>query len=581
MMRHRDDRVQHDAAMHRGLPRRDVLRRAVVLGVTAPTAGGLLAACGGATSSSAPTATTTTASTSRPATGSSVAGSPTTAAEAPKRGGTMTFAVTTDPETLDPHVTSNPAASTVFGYIYSTLIYQDLDLKYRGLLAENWETSPDNLTISFKLKSGITFQDGSPFTADAVKFTFERLQKVGTKSPIFQDMKKVTKIEAPDDATVKLTFSEPSATFFHAIATSYGGILSRTAIEKAGDNAGRTPVGTGPYQLKDWQTGAQVMLAAFQNFHAAPDYYQNKGTPYIDALNFKVIPEASSQTAALEAGEVDTVGLTARDFDRLAKDSRFQILTNQVPGLTYLGLTCTKPPFTDVRVRQAVAHAINRDEIITAVFEGKLAQPVYTPLPPSIQGYNKQLEALAPKMDLNAAKMLLTEAGFTSGANGILMKDGNPFRPVLYTTTDMTSGQVATLIQAQLRKVGIDMQIKQLEQGALLAFTPKGEHDMLLLGYSWSEPDALYLFLSSDRLASSNRVHFENTDFDNLVKEGQRTLDFDKRMQIYYDAQKIEIEQQPWVPLYTPLNKTAVATRIHNARIFPIGGLLLDDAFVK
>ncbi len=500
---------------------------------------------------------------------------------AQERGGTMTFAVTTDPETLDPHVTSNPAASSVFDYIYSTLIYQDFDLTYKGLLAESWETSPDNLKITFKLRPGITFHDGSPFDAESVKFTFERLKQVGTKSPIFEEIQRVTAMDVVDAQTIALTFSEPSATFFHAINTPYGGMLSRAAVEKAGDNYGRTPVGTGGYTFKEWQTGTLLTLGAFNDYKAVPAYYKNQGPPYIENLAFKVIPEASSQIASLEAGEIDSAALTATDISRFVDDDRFQIFTSQVTGISYLGMTSTKPPFDNVTVRNAVAHAVDREEIVNVVFEGELAVPVRTALPPSIPGYNPELEALAPKLDIDRAKALLVEAGFQENNDGIMERDGQPFRPVLYTSTSATHGQVATLLQAQLRKAGIDVQIQQMEVGALLDFTPKGEHDMLLLGYSWGEPNALYLFLSSDRLKSSNRVHFSNEKFDQLLKQGQQTLDFEQRLPIYTEAQKLLIEQQPWVPLYMPLAKTAVASRIQGAAVHPLGDLLLNDAFVE
>lgn len=502
-------------------------------------------------------------------------------AQTPKRGGEISFALQTDAATLDPQVTSDPNAYTIFANIYSTLVYQDLDLSYKGLLAESWQTSPDNLSITFKLRQGITFQNGDPFTADVVKYTFNRLAQVGVKSPIYDDVKKITKIDVIDPTTVKLTFAQPSATFFHAIANAYGGMLSKAAVEKAGNNYGRQPAGTGPYSLKSWQTGSLVTLSVFPDFKAAEGYYTNRGAPYIASMAYKIIPEASSQTASLETGEIDSADLSATDLPRFEHNSNFQIFTSQVTGLTYLGINATRPLMSDLKVRQAIAHAVNRQEIVDTVFTGGLAQPVYTPLPPSIQGYNKELESLVPKFDVDQAKTLLQQAGYQAGSGGIMQKDGKPLKPVLYTTTSTTSGQVATLIQGQLRKAGIDMQIKQFEQATLLDLTPKGEHDLLLLGYEWGEPDALYLFLSSDRLKSSNRVHFQNPQFDQLLKQGQQTLDTKKRMQIYYDAQKIVIEQLPWVPLYMPLTKTAVAKRVQNVKVFPTGGLLLNDAWIK
>ena len=493
---------------------------------------------------------------------------------------TFTYAVSTDPETLDPQVTSNTAASTVFVEIYASLAYQELDLSWQPLLAKGWTVSPDNLTITFTLRDGLTFQDGTKFDSSSVKYTFERLQQIGTKSPIYEAAKSITSITAPDPLTVAFTFQEPSATFFHDIGSAYAGILSQPAVEKAGDGYGRAPIGMNAYELKQWQTGSMVTLATFPAFAAAPGYYKNQGVPKIAQIAFKVIPDAFSQTASLQSGEIDSAGISATDLPRFANDSNFQIFSSQVTGIEYLGLTSSRPLMSDVQVRQAIAYAIDRDEIVNTLYSGGLAQAVYTALPPSIQGYNQQLADSAPHFNLDQANALLTKAGWQPGSDKILVKDGQAMKPVLYTTTDTTVGQLATLIQAQLKKVGIDVQIKQLELASLLDFTPKGEHDMLVLGYNWDEPDALYLFLSSTRLKSSNRAHYSNPAFDQLVEQGRHTLDPDQRMQIYYQAQQLLIQDMPWVPLFMPIDKTAVSSRVKGVSIFPTGGLLLNDATI-
>lgn len=541
---------------HRRVDRRTFIHRATALGMSARAIGAVLAGAG-------------------------VAMPMQHALAAQQHGGTMTFAVSTDPETLDPQVTSNGAAWTVFNYIYSPLVFQDLDLSYKGLLADNWTVSPDNLSITFNLHDGITFQDGTPFTAEAVKSTFERLQQVGTKSPIYEQIKLITKMDVKDPKTITLTFSEPSATFFHDISDGYGGILSPTAVQKAGADYGQHPVGSNAYMLKNWQTGSLVTLGAFSDLKAVPGYYTNKGAPFINEVAFKVIPEAFSQVASLESGEIDAVDLSGTDFPRFEHDDRFQIFSSKNPGIEYLGLTSTRPLMSDVKVRTAIAHAIDRDEIVNTLYAGGLAEPVYTALPPSIQGYSQELADSAPHFDLEQSKALFTEAGWTPGKDGIWEKSGQAMKPVLYTTTDTGSGQLATLIQAQLRKAGVGVDIKQLELATLLDFTPKGEHDMLLLSYGWSDPDALRLFLSSTRLKASNRAHYSNPEFDKLVEEGRRTLDPHKRMQIYFEAQKLLIQDQPWVPLFMQITKTAVAKRVQGVTVFPTGGLLLNDASIK
>jgi peptide/nickel transport system substrate-binding protein len=545
-----------DDLKERSIDRRSFLQRGSALGLSAGTMVKLLGAMGVA--------------------------APLTLAQAAAQepGGSMSFAVTTDPETLDPHMTSNGAAWTVFSKIHSSLFYQDLDLSFQGDLAESWEISEDNTEITLKLREGVTFQDGSEFNADAVKYTFERLAEVGAKNPNFEMAGGIT-VEVVDPLTAKLVFDQPNAAFFNAFTGGYGAMLAPEYTESAGDDYARQPNGTGPYALKEWQSGSTVTLEAFPDYKNFENYYENKGAAYIQELNYRVIPEAFAQIASLETGEVDSVDLTATDLPRFENDDRFEIFEANDTALAYLGITRTRPMMEDPMVRKAIAHGINREEIVTTLFEGGLAQACATPLPPSVPGYSEELEAEAPGFDVEAAKALLEEAGWVEGEDGIREKDGQKLAPELYTNTSTTFGQLATLIQGQLRNIGMDVQINQLEMAALLDFTPKGEHDMLLLSWGWSDPDVLYLFLSTDRLETSNRVHYSNPEFDELLVKGQQTLDQEERMKVYYDAQKILLEDLPWVPLYMPIIKTAVAKRVQGVQMFPTGTLLLHDAYIE
>lgn len=505
---------------------------------------------------------------------------PTTAAS--RVGGTVAFVATTDPDTLDLHKTSNPASSTIFGWIYEPLIYEDLDNSYKGRLAESWTVSSDSRTVTFKLRKGVKFTDGSPLNAEAVKFTFERLQKVGSKSPIFETFKNVTGMEAKDELTFVMTMKEPYAPIIHDLAVSYAGILSPTAVKAANDEIGRTAVGTGPYKVKEWQTGQKVVLGRNADYAWAPALYANRGAPYIEELHYKVIPESSSQLAALEAGEVDLLGLAARDLAKYQNDQRFKIFDSLSFGLTYLGFDTVKKPFDDPKLRRALAQAVNKQEIVDVVFEGKLARAQCCPIAESIQGYDAKLKDVELKYDPAKAKKELDDLGYKVGSDGTRRApDGSAFKPGLYTTTSETHGKVATLLQAQFKAVGVDLQVKQLEPGTLLALTPKAEHDLYLNGYSWNEPDMFSLFLSCDRVKSSNRVLYCNEALEKLIRAGRTELDQAKRMQIYFDAQKLTMQEAPWQPLYMSVGKTMVNVRIQDLKQSVSGGLYWHDAWVK
>jgi len=503
------------------------------------------------------------------------------AAGTPKVGGTLRLAVTTDPDTLDLHQTSNSASSTVFGKINApVLVFQDFDKQYKPWLAEKIDVAPDNTTVTFTLRQGVKFTNGDPVDAAAMKYTFERLQQIGTKSTLYEVAKNFTSIEAVDARTVRIKLGTPQATLLHDLQTAYGGILSPKAVQAAGDNYGRQPVGSGPYKLESWKSGQEVILARNPDFAWPESYYKNKGAPYFERISYRVIPEAATRQQLFEAGEIDVLGLTAANANQYDNDKRFKVYKSNSASLAYLGFNCQRPPFTDRKLRQALSHAVDKNAIVKVALGGELGQAVNTPLPPSVLGYDDKLGQFNYQYDVNKAKSLLAELGYKAGSDGMLAKDGQPFKPVLYTSTDTTYSKIATILQSQFKAAGVDLQIKTLESGVLLQTTPKGEHDLLLLGWNWNEPDALFLFLSKTRLASSNRVLWVNEEFEKLITDARAEMNQDKRLKMYADAQKIVLQEAPWQPLYMPIDKTAVSARLQGVMPHPAGGLLYHDAWV-
>jgi peptide/nickel transport system substrate-binding protein len=340
-------------------------------------------------------------------------------------------------------------------------------------------------------------------------------------------------------------------------------------------------VGTGPYTLGDWKTGQEITLVKNADYTSAPAAFANHAAPYIDEVHIRVIPEPASQLAALQAGEIDGLGLSATQLPQVEGDSKFKIYDSFTFGLTYLGFDAKRPPFDDPKLRRALSYAVNKTEIVQAVFENKLAKVACCPIAESIQGYDPKVADAEAKYDVAKAKSSLDAIGYKAGSDGLrTTPDGKPFKPVLYTTTDATLGKVATLLQAQFKAVGVDLQVKQLESGALLAATPKAEHDLYLNGYSWNEPDMYSLFLSCDRLKSSNRVLYCDPKLEDLIVQGRTTLDQAKRMQIYFNAQTYTLEQAPWQPLYMSVNKTAIRATIKDLKQGKSGAIYWYDAYV-
>jgi peptide/nickel transport system substrate-binding protein len=264
--------------------------------------------------------------------------------------------------------------------------------------------------------------------------------------------------------------------------------------------------------------------------------------------------------------------------EAIRKNPGYQFLESTAAGVVYLGINSQKAPFSDPKVRQAIASTIDRDELVTNGLFG-LAVANYTPISPSVWGYDEGLKSKGWPLDLAKAGQLLTEAGYKKSAAGKWEKDGKPLTFEIMTYTSQPYPRVAEVVQNQIAKLGITVTIKTLESASLLAATPKGEHDSVLIAYGWSDPDILFNFLHSSRLANSNRVHYVNGDLDKLLEQGRVTLNLDERLKVYQQAQTHILQNAPWVPLYTNKYITAVRNDVKGIKNAPDGTLYLYDAY--
>lgn len=491
----------------------------------------------------------------------------------------LAFGYSIEADSLDPQATTVAVSSYVINRIFGALFYRDLDLTYKGYLAESWEISDNNSEIVFTLRPGITYSNGAEFDAHSVKFTMDRMASEGSRSPNYE-MALEIKTEVIDSHKIKFTFEKPNAAFFNAFAGAYGGIMHPDATDAAGDQVGREPVGTDAYTLKEWVTGSAISLQAHQEYSTPEEYYENKGAPKIEEIVYRVIPDAFAQVASLETGEIDVLDLSATDLPRFENNPDFEIFSSQESAIRYLGMNVTRPALSDVRVRKAIASAIDRDELVETLYEGGLAEACGTPLPPSIPGFSESLKDHVLPFDLDAAAAFLDDAGWIEGSNGIREKDGEPLQLTLLVNTTTLSAQTATLLQAQLLRAGIGIEIQAMEHAAVYEYTVKGEHDLHYGQWGWSDPDALYLFYHSSRMSTLNHMHYSNPDLDALLEEGRQTMDQEDRAEVYRKAQEIMLEDLPSIALVMPIGKTAVNTRVKDAKIFPTGGLLLNDAHI-
>jgi peptide/nickel transport system substrate-binding protein len=479
---------------------------------------------------------------------------------------TVTMIVTRDPVSLDPHAAVDPGAPILMNYVYDTLVYQSPEGEVLPSLAEGWTVSEDNLTITFELKPGIVFSDGSPLNADAVIFTFERLQEVGQRSLIYTDIANITGFEKVDDLTVSFNLAEPSATLLSALTYPYGAILSPTAVEAAGDEYGLNPIGTGPFMLESWTTESEMSFVPNPNYAGHRPWTEAATPPSIDRLVVRFSTDEAARVNALEAGEADIIYLASgTQMNRIGEG--YTVFDSPARALVYAGFNTARAPFDDPAVRRAVEQAINKDDILAVAAEG-VGQVTDSPLPPTIFGYDEAIAASGASFDVEAAQVALNDAGVQT-----------PLTINILTSTFPTFEAIAVVMQAQLAALGINAEITVLDFAAVREAALAGEYDLLITRYDWNDPDVLWRYFGTANQGDTNRYFYSNPGLDELLIDGRTTFDQDQRYQIYNEAQQLLLQDTPLIPLYVPVTIVVVSERIQNAELLH-SHVVLEDAVV-
>ena len=446
----------------------------------------------------------------------------------PQQGGAWTIGITEEPDTLDPHKTGTAITQAIMRNVCDPLIAKDFDGNYVPGLAEEWTIAPDGLTWTFVLRQGVTFQDGTPFNAAAVKASFDRILDPATQSAAASSLLgSAASTAALDDRTFEYKLKEGFAPLLDNLTNS--GLLcpvSPDAVAKGGDDFGRKPVATGPYSVDEWRSGDRIVLKRNPNYGWAPPFLHQGGPAHLDELTFRIVTEDAARTSAFEVGEIDEIGVPATDVQRIKESDAYYTVDYLRKGVVFLEFNVTKPPFDDVRVRQAINHAVDKQEVLAAAVEG-LGQVAHGFLPPSIWGYWPGVEQYAPGYDPERAKALLAEAGWAdTDGDDVLDKGGQPFRFTAYNLTLDSWNRAAQVVQSQLRDVGVEMELQNFEFGTVLDKLKAGEHQAEFMGYTYTEPDIAYLWFHSANIGTGlNFSHYRDPKLDELIVRGRQTLD--------------------------------------------------------
>ena len=385
----------------------------------------------------------------------------------PAAGGTLVYIINGEPDSLDPHKTVRQDSWAVMRYVHGSLVLQDPEGNYVPYLAESWEMSEDGLTWTFHLKEGITFQDGTPLTAQDVAWTYTRAKDPANPGAAGAALAAVESIEATDDLTVVMHLPQPFFPLLTSLSDpAYFGILSQKAVEA--EDYGREPMGSGPYRFKEWVTGEKIVLERNPDFDWAPEY-AHAGPWYFDEIEFRIIPETATQVVSMEAGEIHVSAVSPNDVDIIRQTGLFTLYDVFQPGTgPYLQFNNAMPPLDDVRVRQALSMAIDRDVVVKVATKGQ-AVPQYGPLSPATIGYWQGVDYVGYKYNLEKAKALMEEAGYTANAWGMLGKDGEPLQFTLKIIAgEETWLRIGESLQERFRDVVVESEAQQQEAGALV-----------------------------------------------------------------------------------------------------------------
>jgi len=475
---------------------------------------------------------------------------------------------------LIPNVLTDGPSFEVAGMIYNGLVKYDKDLNLVGELAESWQYSRDCLDLTFKLRRNVRWHDQTPFTAADVVFTYETMINPKTPTAYGGDFKAVESVQAVDPYTVHVRYKHPNAKALQSwsiwmlpkhLLESYA---REGKLREAPQNRAN-PVGTGPYLFKEWKAGEKVVLAA------NADYFG--GRPYISRVVYRIIPSSATTFLELKAKGVDGAKLTALQFKRQTEYPAFRKAYNKYQYAAnvyvYLGMNLRDARFADRRVRQAFAHAINKRELIEGVRLG-LAREATGPYKPGTWQYNANVHQYP--YDPKKARALLADAGWADkNADGILVKNGVPFKFDLLSAQGSDEGRkVAEIIQAALKDIGVQVEIRVIEWAALLKeYIKKRNFEATILAWGITpDPDQYDIWHSSKTSPDElNRISYANPEVDDLLEKGRGTCVAADRKKYYDRLQEVLAEDQPIVFLYFRDGLPVVSSRVRGIVPAPIG----------
>ena len=436
---------------------------------------------------------------------------------------------------------------------YNTLFRTGMDLEPEPDLVESYENVSET-QWNFTIKQGVKFHDGTEMTVEDVKASLEWAKTFPEVSLYNND---IVSVDIVDDTTVQITTDGPDAMLLNNLCHHGNAIVPKALID-SGHDFNTEPIGTGPYKFVEWNRGDSVVFEAFE------DYFD--GAPAIKNMTWKVIPEGSSRTIALEAGEIDfIVEVEAMDSDRLKGNEELEVIQYEATNESWLMMNNEKPQFQNQNVRHAINSAINKDDIVTVAFNG-LAVPAISQCPYNFEG---STEENADVYDVEKAKEYLDASGVDPSTLGFSI-----------ISSDDTKKRAAEVIQSNLKEIGIEATIESMDLATYLSATTEGDYEAAIGGYSSSDLLSYVVGVyHSDSIDASNKTRLNNPEVDALIDQAKVTLDDAERVKIFEELSALLNELCTQAPLWQAVTLRAYDAKLGGVEVSDSGTLYFEKCF--
>ncbi|MEU8216511.1 ABC transporter substrate-binding protein [Micromonospora taraxaci] len=499
----------------------------------------------------------------------------------PRSGGTLTWAVETEPITLNPHQYAQAKARLLVWNTFESLLTYDKQGKLAPWLATGWQAAPDGLSYTLTLRDGVTFSDGTPLDATAVKANIDKLREPGYAPAVAAvQLRNLKTVEAVDPRTVRLVLTAPDVLILDFLASPQGAQISPTSLREAKNlKAGGVDLaGTGPFVLDRYVPGQELHYRRNASYDWAPPTATHTGPAYLDGITYRFLKESAVRVGALTSGQVQLVeGVPATDQPLVTGNRTLRLTRELNSGSAYsYYFNTSHPPFDDLRVRQAFREAVDVDTVLRSVYRDT-ATRAWSVISPSSPLYDKSLEG-GYSGDTAKANTLLDQAGWAArDADGFRVKDGRRLTVRLVQSAPFVRDRrdvLAQAVQAAVKQsAGIDLKVSLVDQGTATDAFQRNEYEVF--DNSRADTDAgaaLNLLLHSK--GGINRTQVNDPRIDRLLEAGQAAADPTKRAGIYADLQQqVVAEQALLLPLYAPADQIAASIGVGGVRFEPTAGV--------